>query len=460
MDVNKRIEKIKKDIEKTEYVIKFSELLSAFEIKSLQEEEKIQNLEELFKLNNIFVENELGEVGSFLDYKYSTYLHLSLKKNNDMDISNDIKDQQESINDIEEIDETGGDITIPFDPNLIKIRRDPYTLGELIDRIEYEEVNFKTAFQRKEGLWNETQMSRLIESILLKLPLPAFYFSEDNENNWEVIDGLQRCSTLKKFIVDKSLKLQNLEFLKQFDYKYYMDLPRDLHRRIKTTPIVLYVVEKGTPKEVKFNIFKRINTGGLILTPQEIRHALNQGKPAEFIAELADLEIFKKATCYRIKTERMEDRDFITRFVSFYLIPYEKYLPDLDSFLTRGMSEINNISVEEKIKLKENFIKSMNFVYNIFGDDAFRKRVSETDRRKPINKALFEVLSVSFSLIDEEKLKILELKAETFKSKFRKLNNDLKFRYSITSGTGQKESVLTRFKEINRIIMETINGND
>ena len=102
----------------------------------------------------------------------------------------------------------------------------------------------------------------------------------------------------------------------------------------------------------------------------------------------------------------------------------------------------------------------MNFVYNIFGDDAFRKRVSETDRRKPINKALFEVLSVSFSLIDEEKLKILELKAETFKSKFRKLNNDLKFRYSITSGTGQKESVLTRFKEINRIIMETINGND
>lgn len=372
---------------------------------------------------------------------------------------------QSDENKVEDSDETKVPIKVPFDPNLIRIRRDPFTLGELIDKIQYNEVNFFTLFQRKDNLWDNVKQSRLIESILLRLPLPAFYFDEIetvNDNtiermiSWQVIDGLQRCSVLRNFAVKKSMVLENLEFLKQFEGKYYDDLPRDLQRRITQSPITVYVVEKGTPDEVKFNIFKRINTGGLVLTPQEIRHALNQGLPAKFIEELSEVPEFREATCYVISSDRMEDRDFITRFVSFYIKGPSEYEPDLDSFMTKGMASIKDTTPEYRREMKRNFIKAMETSIKIFGNDAFRKRESYNDRRKPINKALFESLSIGFSKLNDDETSRLVERAMIFKDKFIELNKDSKFKYSLSSGTGQKESVKTRFEEIERIIKETI----
>lgn len=380
----------------------------------------------------------------------------------DMKIMEDIDNK---TSEIEHEDQGNTQIDVPFDPNEIKIRRDPFTLGELIDKIEYNEIIFSTSFQRKSDLWDSVKQSRLIESILLRLPLPAFYFDEiiENENDfhkrkviWQVIDGLQRCSVIKNFVVNKELQLNNLEFLTQFNDKKYGDLPRDLVRRINQTPLTVYVIEKGTPEDVKFNIFKRINTGGLVLTPQEIRHAMNQGVPAQFVAELAELESFKKATDYKIEKERMSDRDFTTRFLSFYLQDYKNYTPDLDEFMNMGMRKVKDISERERDIIKENFNKAMKLAYSIFEKDAFRKRLNKNDIRKPINKALFEVLSVLFAKMTDSERSALSDKAELFKSKFIELNNDKFFFNSISSGTGQKESVQRRFTEMSRIINETI----
>lgn len=374
-------------------------------------------------------------------------------------------DFQNEENQVEEEIVGNEPITIPFDPNLIRIRRDPFTLGELIDKIEYDEVNFETSFQRKSDLWDSTKQSRLIESVLLRLPLPAFYFDEiiENENDinkrrsvWQVIDGLQRCSAFNNFIVKQSLALENLEFLTRFNGAKYDDLPRELQRRINQSPITVYIVEKGTPDEVKFNIFKRINTGGLVLNAQEIRHAMNQGIAADYVASLAEMDSFKRATCNIIKTERMEDRDFVTRYVAFYLQDYAEYQPDLDSFLTKGMAKIKSVTQEEREEMKENFDKAMHTSMSIFGDDAFRKRQNPTDRRKPINKALFEVLSVYIAKLSEAQSQLLISKKELFKSKFMLLNNDPKFLYAISSGTGQKESVNRRYIDIKRIIDEIL----
>lgn len=356
-------------------------------------------------------------------------------------------------------------ITVPFDPNLIKIRRDPFTLGELIDKIEYDEINFKTSFQRKSDLWDRTQQSRLIESVLLRLPLPAFYFDELIENEediekrrtiWQVIDGLQRCSVFNHFIVEKTFPLENLEFLTQFNGRFYKDLPRELQRRISQTPITVYVVEKGTPEEVKFNIFKRINTGGLVLTTQEIRHAMNQGVASNLVEELANLDEFKEATCHIIKTERMADRDFVTRFVSFYLLGYKNYQPDLDGFMNKGMGKIKLLSDNERAEMKSRFIISMKTAFKLFGEDAFRKRTDQRDNRKPINKALFEVQSVIYAKMSDSQLQLLTNRKNDYKKKFIELNKDEKFKYSISSGTGQKESVIRRFSELKRITEETI----
>ena len=375
---------------------------------------------------------------------------------------------QETINEentIEQEQEGANQIIVPFDPNLIRIKRDPFTLGELIDKIEYNEVKFDTSFQRKSDLWGPTKQSRLIESLLLRLPLPAFYFDEIVEHEdsltqritiWQVIDGLQRCSAFNNFIVNQTLRLENLEFLTQFNGMSFSELPRELQRRIKQTPITTYILEKGTPEAVKFNIFKRINTGGLVLTPQEIRHAMNQGVAANTIAELANLDEFKTATCHIISSERMEDRDFVTRFVSFYLLGYYNYEPDLDSFLTQGMGEIKKLSSDELLQMKDAFVSAMILARQIFGWDAFRKRTEPYARRRPINKALFEVESVVYAKMSEQQReKLLHLK-DSFKAKFMELNTDDRFKYAISSGTGQKDSVLRRYSEFIKIIEYTI----
>ncbi len=369
--------------------------------------------------------------------------------------------------DVIEEESCGGEITIPFDPNKIRIRKDPFTLGQLIEKIECKEVVFDTDFQRKDDLWDNEKQSRLIESVLLGFPLPSFYFDEpdgndDNvlkeERKWLVIDGLQRCSTFRNFCVTKKLILSGLEYLVDFNGLGYDQLPRTLQRRINQTSITIFILEKGTPINVKYNIFKRLNTGGLVLTPQEIRHAMNQGKPADTIAKLSRLTSFKTATNYQISTDRMEDRDFVTRFVAFYLQSYSKYQTDLDTFMTEGMASIRHLSDNECTKMISDFDKSMNTAYEIFGEDAFRKREYGSDRRKPLNKALFEVLSVAFAKLTVLESDQLISKKEQFCEKFMDLNRQLYFKNSLTQSTGKPASVRHRHEGIAKIISDTLSS--
>lgn len=367
-------------------------------------------------------------------------------------------------NQIEKEDEGVVAITTPFNPNMIRIRRDPFTISELVDKMEHGEIRFDTPFQRRPDLWDEVKQSRLIESLLLKLPLPAFYFDETDTDEdaevWNVIDGLQRCSVFKNFIVDKTMRLQDLEFLsEQYGGMTFDELPRTMQRRITQTPITTYVIEKGTPEEVKFNIFKRINTGGLTLTPQEIRHAMNQGIAAETVAEMAKEKAFMEATCYLIRPERMEDRDFVTRFVAFYLQDYNSYEPDMDGFMTKGMALIKKLTADERQRMKEYFVKSMKTARRIFGDDAFRKRRERLDRRRPINKALFETLSVWLAKCSDDERELLEGRREMVQYLFIELNNDDRFFYALSSGTGQKDSVFYRHRKIRELIEKVIKVN-
>jgi hypothetical protein len=356
--------------------------------------------------------------------------------------------------DIEQIDETG-DITEPFDPNLIKVETHQLTLLHIIERLKYNEINLFTEFQRRKDLWDATRQSRLIESVLLRLPIPSFYFDGQDDDLWQVVDGLQRVNTIKRFVIDNTLILGNLEFLTNLNNYSYDQLPRDLQRRIKSFPIVVYLIQKETPEKAKYTLFKRINTGGLVLRPQEIRHALNQGISANYIKELAEMEEFKEATGNAIRPERMDDREFVTRFVAFYL-NYENYKPDLDSFLNESMAKISRLTEDEREEMKENFKVAMVMANHIFGNNAFRK-LNVGKRRFPINKALFETVSVNFAFISDAKRvnEFIEKKDE-FLEQFTLLMEDEAFVSAITSGTGQKDKVETRFIKLYEIIRETI----
>jgi len=398
-----------------------------------------------------------------------------MSKGNLEEVQFDLSDDE-----IEKEDNSEVLIEIPFNPNHIKVRTQPHTIGQLLDRLEFGEINLSTDFQRLPNLWNDTKKSRFIESLILKLPIPMFYFAENTDKTdvWDVVDGLQRISTLKHFILeDKNpLRLCNLEFLVAYNGKTFKELPRELTRRIKTFPITIYVIEKETPDIVKFNVFSRINQGGLILTPQEIRHAIHQGGAADLLADLVRWEdlkneenrvlqkatssgkAFKLATAGKIKSNRMQDRDFANRFLAFYLISYTDYQPDLDTFMNRGLTEIKKLTLEELEKLKKDFRVSMLLAKDIFGADAFRKRFKLDDRRRPINKALFETLSVHFAKLSLKERKLLKSKKEFFKNKLMGLMNhpNKKFLNAISQGTAQKENVERRFKDITKIIKETL----
>ena len=358
----------------------------------------------------------------------------------------------------ENTDDDDERITDPFDAAKIRVETRSMTIDLLLSRIDHSELDLTPGFQRKGGIWSEGAQSRLIESTLIRIPLPAFYIDATNEDQWLVVDGLQRLTTLKRFVLDKTLKLRGLEFLQHLRNKNYDELPRPYQRRINETQVVVYLIDKGTPSEVKFNVFKRINTGGLPLSPQEIRHALNQGPTIELLAQLANSNEFKKAIDRGIRDDRMADRECVLRFLAFTIFPYTTYKArEFDSFLNDCMANINKMSDEQREALKHQFLRSMTAASRIFGKDAFRKRYAPDASRYPINKALFECWSVNLNRLNDQQLLQLEEQSDILITKFMGImQNDHEFEIAISQGTGDINKVKRRFSTIERLIQEVL----
>lgn len=360
------------------------------------------------------------------------------------------------------------EITEPFDPTKIRVDTRPTTIDLVLSRIQYGELDLAPEFQRRDGIWTNAAKSRLIESILIRIPLPAFYMDATDDDKWFVVDGLQRLTALKQFVLDKfgndppdnkQFRLTGLEFLTHLDDKTYDQLPRNLQRRIRETQITVYLIEKGTPPEVKFNIFRRINTGGLPLSAQEIRHALNQGKATRFLSILAELKEFQKSTGMTKRSKnRMEDHEFVLRFLAFTLTPYKEYKSNiLDTFLNNTMTEINKMSNQKLEEIKYNFIRAMNAAHEIFGKYAFRKIATNSKRKYPLNKALFEVWSVTLSKLSDQELQILKIQKQYLIDKFLNLlESDEDFQISISQSTGKMKTVNYRFSKIEKLLQEIV----
>lgn len=339
----------------------------------------------------------------------------------------------------------------PFDPTKIRVDTRQMTIDSIVRRIKSNEIDLAPEFQRQ-AVWNNIAKSRLIESILIRIPIPSFYIDATNEAKWLVIDGLQRLTTLKEFILDKQLKLTGLQSFTQFNGKIYDELPRNYQRRIEETPLTVILIEKGTPSEFKQAIFERINTSAVALSAQEIRHALNQGKATKLLEKLAASVEFERATDKGIKAYRMADRECILRVLTFLINSKGEVLKNktFNKLLDKTMIEINHMS-DEKIRLIENeFLRLMNVAFEIFGKDAFRKLSKET--RYPLNKALFEAWSVNLHKLSEEQVKLLKQREDALKQKIIDFTNDGNFDNPIYSSTGNIKIALRRMSDIEHII--------
>lgn len=346
-------------------------------------------------------------------------------------------------------------VTFQYDPDKINISTREPTIELLLKRINEEALDLAPDFQRHANVWKEDAQSRLIESIIIRIPIPAFYIDATNEERWLVVDGLQRLFALKRFILDKELKLSGLEYLTNLEGKTYEQIDRRYQRRLEETQLTIYLIDKGTPPEVKYNIFKRINTGGLALSPQELRHALNPGKGTKFLTKLAASREFQQVVQLgNNRKMRMDDREFILGFLAFSLTPYQKYADNRDTFLTKALSKINQLSEDELNDIEKSFQQTMLDAWNIFGEYAFRKISNSQKKKFPVNKALFESWSVSLSKLTDKQIQVLINNKHKLITIFKKyIDSDKDFLESISQAAGK---VQHRFSTIEKIIEQTL----
>lgn len=341
-------------------------------------------------------------------------------------------------------------ITKPYDPLKVDILPQTLSMQAIIDRLDNNEIDLEPDFQRRKDLWTERDQSRLIESILIRIPLPAFYFDGRNDDCWTVVDGLQRISTINNFVVRKpeeefKLKLTDLEYLVEFNGKTFEQLPRPMQRRIRECQIYCYCIRGGTPDDVTSSIFKRLNTGGLPLSLAEIRNAVYRGNASNLVRKMAESKCFINATRNKIHSDRMEDRDFTVRFLAFYLLGYERYTGDMNAFLEEGMSYVKtNLNEQQCEQILKTFEESMFVCYSLFDKNSFRK-MSKKGKFGPLNKSLFESLSVSVAKLNHNEQNLLMNNQEIVMEEYKNLFST-KFYDCITSATGTVEHVKDRYE--------------
>ena len=354
-----------------------------------------------------------------------------------------------------ERDDPREEITHPFNPEKIKIRTGKLLVAQLVSRIAHNEIDLAPDFQRMRGIWDIRRKSQLVESIMLKIPIPVFYVAENMAENWMVVDGIQRMTTINDYVTGE-FALAKLEYLTDLNRKRYADLSRPMRRRIDETELVVNVIEPGTPPEVMFNVFRRINTGGLTLNGQEIRHALHPGPIREYLKRLAESDEFIRATDGSVKANRMVDRECVLRFLAFYIEPWKEYGDDdLNGYLGKAMDKINAMSPANRDEIASEFKKAMRAAFDIFGNDAFRKRTSADAPRRFVSKALFETWSVALARSSPERIAYLvEHKEETRRAFIALMNEDSDFERAVSYATSTPRRLKKRFEAIDRLVSE------
>ena len=358
----------------------------------------------------------------------------------------------------------------PYNPEKIKVRTDKISLAQISAMIDSRDIDLTPEFQRN-LVWDNFRKSRLIESILLRIPLPMFYFSEDLEGRFTIIDGLQRISTIKEFMENK-FPLKNLQYLENCEERYFKDegnkkgLETKYVRWFNLTNISANIIDPISPYQVKFDIFRRINTGGKPLNNQEIRNCLAEQGLRDTLKTMVSTTEFKTATDNSVRSTRMDDQEIALRFLAFEELfsldgninDYSGYMESfLDDYTERHKKDTPQ-NFEEKIQLFVNAMK--NATYLIGGRYAFRKILPESirhnARKQILNKALFVVTSLLLSqypyqkvIVHNKKEQLTEIIADTI------VEDDQLYNY-LSYSTNSKANMLYIFKIFNELFIKHI----
>ena len=386
-------------------------------------------------------------------------------------------------------------LTDPFDPNSISIEPKQVTMDHLLRRLRQGSIRLAPSFQRQ-FVWDQARSSQLIESLMLRIPLPMFYVSANEDGSWDVVDGLQRLTTIRNYLLGeeknkdgspsvpgaKAFALEKLEFWgARFNGKRFSQIESDkanarIINNIMETELRFTVINPATPEEVKRNIFKRINnTGGMPLTAQEIRHALYQGQASQLLEELVRSPMFLAAIGKVLDDSRMAVRELVLRFLAFSIRSPETYSGDMDGFLSDTMRLINHMPELSEAQMKKIFPKqalptvrqfnrteitarfdlAMQRCFNFFGEFAFRKAVPGM-RRTPINKALFDTWANLLADMPDKNFRKLTSRKVKFLAAYKKLLADDEFERAISREALSVAGTLDRYQRLEALLKQTL----
>lgn len=359
----------------------------------------------------------------------------------------------------------------PYDPSKIRVETKVFSIGQIYDMINDEDLDISPDFQRNE-VWDDFRKSRLIESILLRIPLPVFYFSEDARGILSVVDGLQRLSAIKQFM-DNKLMLKDLEYLDNCEKKYYnkenCKIDDKYIRWINSTQISANVIDAESPYHVKFDIFRRINTGGKPLNSQELRNCLMNKATREVLRDkMAESNEFKIATGGSITNQRMDGQELAMRFIYFYDLYYphnliKNYNGQIDVCLDDLVDKLRNLSKEQLEVYEMKFKTAMNNAHYLFGRHAFRKVYASTDEnngRSLINKALFVSWSVILSQYDPEMIQSLFEENSFIQILGQEIETDNEFFNTLSYGTNGAHNIQKAFEKAELIMNKQFKYNE
>lgn len=342
--------------------------------------------------------------------------------------------------------------SIPYNADTIRISSMMYSVYQIFHWIEDGILVLHPAYQRNE-VWNVQRKSLLIESLMLRIPIPAFYFQEDRDGAKMVIDGLQRLSAIHGFMKDK-FSLHGVQYLKEFEGCLYSELPRKYKVRIQETQLSANVLDSKCDDLVKFDVFRRVNTGGVPLNAQEIRNIMATYETRALLLAMSQSEEFLRATRNRVKDIRMDAQELCLRYILFCYKYDEKRkelkdLQSMASMMDMILIFINKMKREDLAVFLYMFQESMKRCYALLGEDAFSKENS----RHIINKPLFISWSVvlTYRKID---LKILEEKREAAIGLQHQYFRNGKYYNAVTSSTTTRNNLRLQFEAVERILEE------